>query len=281
MCWSGSRIGDLGAEVAVLVVAALGDHVAAGALLVAGAGAHGVRRPGSSRASQRLPRAAPAGPSAAQRRWLRASGRRAARQRATSAGIARRLRRAVGVAERDRRAGRQAQRRAEARTACRPFVPGAAAGAGRGSSRPAATAAGAARVPAPKKRAASVACPRTGPRSAAAKMPSGRRSASSAAWRSESVRRRASQRGTPSPRVRPVAGSHGFTPQYSNQVTERGRRERLRIVTSWSSSGSSPNGAYTCSSTASRPTRDLPARVARSRRRARCERRPDGRDRAC
>ena len=256
--------------------------MAAGALLVARAGAHSVRRP---RQLAREPAACPSrarghpgrpAPLAARERPARRApalhepgDRRPAAPRRRRSGASP-SRRAPGAAARGRR------------TACRPSVPGAAAGAGAGRAAPAATAAGAARVPAPKKRAASVACPRTGPaqrrREDAAAAGGRPRRPPGAARACAAARPSAGRR---SPRVRPVAGSHGFTSQYSNQVTERGRRERLRIVTSWSSSGSSPNGAYTCSPTASRPAAVRRREVARAEDALGARARAAGRGRAC
>ncbi len=110
--------------------------------------------------------------------------------------------------------------------------------------RSAATAAGAARVPDPKNRAADVSWPPSGALTAAAKMLSGRSSPRSPdACGTESVLRLCVHVGVPTARLRSSASMYGFTSQYSNQEARRGFRVRLRIVTSCSRSGSSPNGA--------------------------------------
>ena len=166
-------------------------------------------------------RAAPAGPrppSAAALRGERPARRAPALHEPGDGG---RLRRAVGVAQRHRRARAPGAAARGRRAASVPLVPGAAAGAGRGSSRPrghgreaprafrAEEARGVRGVPgAPGRGAPPRRCRAAGGRP------------SSAAW---------AQRERPPPRVPArrrraracalCAGSHGFTPQYSNQVT--------------------------------------------------------------
>ena len=156
------------------------------------------------------------------------SGRRGARQRAHEPRDRARLGGAVGVAQRDRLAGPSAQRRAEGEQRASRPARGRPPAAGRGVEPAGGHGIGGRAPPAPKKRAASVACPATGP----AQRRREDRAAAGGRGRPASGRPKASAARVPGrpprPRAyRPVPGSHGFTPQYSNQVA---RRARARAV---------------------------------------------------
>ena len=114
------------------------------------------------------------------------------------------------------------------------------------------TSAGTAREPEPKNLLIEVSYVWAGPRNAAAKIESGARSRGSVGiWATLSVWVLAFHTGLSRPRVRLVSGltswSTGFTSQYSYQVVVTAALVVLVSVTSSSSTGSFPNGAYVVS----------------------------------
>ena len=118
----------------------------------------------------------------------------------------------------------------------------------------AATTAGAARPPEPKNASAEVSKPSTVPRSGARKMLSGAWSWPLGSWATDSVFVAASYAGGAVPRqvCWLAAGMYGSMSQYSNHDALRACGPGLWMTTSWSRTGSSPNGEYTRSVT-SRP----------------------------
>ena len=227
----------------VLVVAALGDDVVAAGTPRRWRPSAACRRPTGARARARRARAE------AGARQPAAPGALAARERvarrapalATSAGMRRACAEAVGVAERHRAPCAGTTSGAEGEQVW-PARPTAALALDEPARRHLGGAARARR----RRRScvASVSQSATRPRSAAAKTVSGRESTrvrqlGGGQRAPAALRRRAGPRRS---RAWPTT-LRGFTSQYSNQSARSGRSAVLRIVTSCSSSGSSPNGA--------------------------------------